>query len=394
MDKKNSEITNPESGNLSSYTPKIKNSAQSMDFIHGSAHTEGKLFVFVIPILLFLVLGLGLFNRQQNNFYNFDFSGFTESGDVQFSKSQSKFNILSQEDLSRGIKDTVYTSFNCWLELRIDQQMLYQHFRDGKVNSYPISSGNKYLSKGVDSRPGLFTIFFKTTHHQSTQFNNADMYHFMPFNQGIGFHSLDGTGYYGNLGKAPSSHGCIRMRHQDAQKIFNDCPLGTLVLASRGYSSRAVDFAPEDFKNDTEFSKDEYKTMLAANLYNILEGKYYISERKFFVVNPEIIPKSGIYIAYDKQIPEKQLLPKGTYRFIQINDRLSNDKSIYRFEISLQDSTEIDSDIEEIDSSDSTSEDLYVTNVEKEIPMPKDELIKQFFSNPIGVLPYFPPDNK
>ena len=30
-----------------------------------------------------------------------------------------------------------------------------------------------------------------------------------------------------------------------------------------------------------EYPKDEYKTLLAANLYNVLEGKYYIAERKF-----------------------------------------------------------------------------------------------------------------
>jgi hypothetical protein len=353
-------------------------------------------YVFVIPIILFLFLGLSLFhNGEKNNFYQeSDLSGFIESGDAKYFKSQSKFNILSQEDLSKGVKDTVYTTFDCWLELRIDQQTVYQHFRNGKVLSYPISSGNKYLNRSVESRPGLFAIFFKNAHHQSSQYNNADMYDFMPFNQGIGFHSLDGTGYYGSLGKAPSSHGCIRMRHQDAQKLFNDCPLGTLVLAHKGYSSRVIGFADENYKNEKEYSKDEYKTLLAANLYNVLEGKYYIAERKFFVVNPDIIPKSGIYIAYDKQIPEIQLLPKSTFRFVNINDRLNNQKSNYRFEIPEKQITENNFEEIEVSSSESNPDDLVVANVDNDIPMPKDELIKKFFSNPIGVLPYFPPVNQ
>jgi len=71
---------------------------------------------------------------------------------------------------------------------------------------------------------------------------------------GVGFHSLNGTGYYGNLGKY-ISHGCIRMKHEDAKKLFKDCPLGTLVLATKGYSSRIVAFAPKDFKNNEEYRR-------------------------------------------------------------------------------------------------------------------------------------------
>ncbi|MGV8017514.1 MAG: L,D-transpeptidase [Ignavibacteria bacterium] len=146
--------------------------------------------------------------------------GFYEYNRFSKGNSSSKINILSEADVSIGLKDTVYTDKDCWLELRIDQQMLYQHWRNGKIERYPISSGNKYLDRSVESRPGLFAIFHKEEHHESSQYNNADMYYFMPFNQGIGFHSLNGTGYYGNLGVRPSSHGCIRMRHDDVKKVF------------------------------------------------------------------------------------------------------------------------------------------------------------------------------
>ena len=145
-------------------------------YVYKKSEKNNNFYVFVIPIILFLFLGLSLFhNGEKNNFYQeSDLSGFIESGDAKYFKSQSKFNILSQEDLSKGVKDTVYTTFDCWLELRIDQQTVYQHFRNGKVLSYPISSGNKYLNRSVESRPGLFAIFFKNAHHQSSQYNNAE----------------------------------------------------------------------------------------------------------------------------------------------------------------------------------------------------------------------------
>ena len=34
-----------------------------------------------------------------------------------------------------NIKDTVYTDKETWFELKIDQQMLYQHWRDGHVEN-------------------------------------------------------------------------------------------------------------------------------------------------------------------------------------------------------------------------------------------------------------------
>jgi hypothetical protein len=356
---------------------------------------KGKFLIFIIPFILFVFLGMGLLEKQGNNYYeDSDLSGFTESSEIKYIKSQNKFNILSQEDLSKGIKDTVYTTLNCWLELRINQQMLYQHFRDGKVVRYPISTGNKYLNRSIESRPGLFAIFYKELHHESSQYDNADMYHFMPFNQGIGFHSLNGTGYYGNLGKAPSSHGCIRMRHEDAEKLFKECPIGTLVLAHKGYSSRYVAFAPEGFKNEQEYSKDDLKTLLAANLYYILEGKYYLYERKFFAVNPEIIPRSGIYIAYDKQIPEKQMLPKGSYRIALCSDILSTYNVAYHFDVNINKDLENNSQKEILVSNDKNSEVSGISEPDIDIPIAKDELVKKFFNNPIGILPYFPPENK
>lgn len=47
-----------------------------------------------------------------------------------------KFNILSENDLIPGIRDTVYTDLDCWLELKVNKTDPYQHWRNGKTETY------------------------------------------------------------------------------------------------------------------------------------------------------------------------------------------------------------------------------------------------------------------
>ena len=206
----------------------------------------------------------------------------------------------------------------------------------------------------------------------------------MPFNQGIGFHSLNGTGYYGNLGVRPSSHGCIRMRHEDVKKVFRECPLGTLVLANRGYTARVVGFAPKGYESKDSLSKDEEKYLLAENLYNVLEGNYFVSERKFFVVNPKTIPVSGVYMGYDAKLPEKQKTKRGVYYFTNANDVTNSFKR--------EDILDSIKSAEFLVDFDYSNEDLTDNTSHRDLS--SAEIIKKYFSNPIGVLPYFPPLNK
>jgi len=337
---------------------------------------------FIFPIIFLILIASTLPVKLSENKILTKDLGISEKGSYDTTAKRLLINILSEKDLVLKIEDTVYTDLDCWLELRIDLQMLYQHWRNGQVDKYPVSSGNKFLDKGVESRPGLFAVFYKNRHHISSQFNSADMYDFMPFNMGIGFHSLDGTGYYGNLGRAPSSHGCIRMRHEDAAKIFKDCPLGTLVLAHRGKSIRTVGFAPKDYKNEIEYSKDDYKIMLSKNLYNVLEGNYYIAERYYFVVDPKIIPKSGIYIAYDKSLPERQKFPSNSFQITILSDRLNSYKS------GISDDIQDESFLEECFS------DIISDESDSDTDLNDDKaFIKEYFNNPIGVLPYYGPNS-
>lgn len=205
----------------------------------------------------------------------------------------------------------------------------------------------------------------------------------MPFNQGIGFHSLNGTGYYGNLGVRPSSHGCIRMRHEDVKKVFKDSPLGTLVLAHNGKTARTVGFAPPEFKTEDSLSKDEEKFLLADNLLNILEGNYFVSDRKFFIVNPKTIPVSGVYIGYDAKLPEKQKTKKSLYYFRNQVDWFA---SIIPGEI-------LDSAKSAEYLADMNFDEKLIKGKRSDQDISSAEIIKKYFHNPIGILPYFPPEN-
>ena len=130
-----------------------------------------KIYSIVLPaaILFLSVTGFIGNTGKKDSFVATDF--IKESGGLKICNA-GNVNILSPADLSSGLKDTVYTDKECWLELKIDKQMLFQHWRNGTVKSYPVSTGNNKGGdpEALESRPGLFAIFHKVEHHQSSQF--------------------------------------------------------------------------------------------------------------------------------------------------------------------------------------------------------------------------------
>lgn len=345
---------------------------------------SGKKVSLILPLLVSIFFFVGF--SQDASLSKTEMAGNFESEagyDIKKTPNINFSALLAAEEFSKNLRDTVYTNENLWLELRIDEQILYIHYRDGRTKTYPVSTGNKYLSKSIESRPGLFAIFLKEEVHLSSQFNNARMNYFMPYNMGIGFHGLQATGYYGNLGIRPSSHGCIRMRNEDVRVLFNECKIGVLVLAHRGYSTRVVGFAPEGFKNDAEYTKEDYMNMLAYNLSSLMEGKYFINPPKRFIIDGTIIPRSGINVNSTENIPERQILPFAVARIEipsdNLNDRFSYSENVKELSETLY------AENFEFSGGDSTSAGTVELGV-------SPEMVKKYVYNPVGVLPYFPPN--
>ena len=338
--------------------------------------------VMLIPLLVAVYFMAGFTQLKPEDKNNISLHSGSYYSMKQEKDPPLKFTaLLANEEFSKNLRDTVYTDRNIYLELRIDEQILYVHYRDGRVVKYPVSSGNKYLSKGIESRPGLFAIFLKEELHLSSQFNDAKMYYYMPFNMGIGFHSLAGTGYYGNLGNRPSSHGCIRMRTQDVKELFKQCEVGTLVLADRGKSARVIAFAPEGFKNDKEYSKEEYMEILAYNLNTLYRGRYFIDSPKRFIINPDVIPRIGFNVGTTDDIPVEQMIPVRVERNETACDLLNPWKFISNNVAEKMDD-ELSGSIQF--GADSTNYSSLGLNVDK-------EMIDRLVYNRVGILPYFPP---
>lgn len=337
---------------------------------------------FIMPLLVCVFMFVGftqdLVNKKTVN--------HTVSGDeiTATDNNTTKINfsaLLAAEEFSKNLRDTIYTNDNIWLEFRIDQQRLYVHYRDGRTMTYPVSSGIRGAPKSVDSRPGLFAIFHMNQAHKSTQFQ-SQLNYFMAFNMGVGFHGLQGTGYYVHLGVRPSSHGCIRMRNDDVKVLFSQCKIGTLVLSHKGHTNRVVAFAPEGFKNDAEYTKEDYINMLAYNLSTIMEGKYFISPPKRFIIDGTIIPKSGVNVLSNTNIPEKQMLPFAVARFDMQSDLLNDTKFTFNLEIKEPDNITKNFGVTQSDS-------VTTSNVQLAVG---PEMVKKYVYNPLGVLPYFPPN--
>lgn len=344
----------------------------------------GWFYIFPVIVTLFFVFSFMQIGsaKEKNRYIN----NSKENQPPEQGRNKHDINfaaLLANDQFSKNLRDTIYTDLDVWLELRIDQQTLYVHHRDGRITRYPVSTGIPGASKSVESRPGLFAVFLKEEVHLSSQFNNARMNYYMPYNMGIGFHGLPGTGYYGNLGVRPSSHGCIRMRNEDVRALFGICKIGTLVLSHKGYSARTIAFAPEGFENETEYTKDDYMKLMAHNLGSILEGQYFIHPPKRFIIDGTIIPKSGVTVASTNIIPERQYLPSAVAEMKVITDRFNidtPDKNIVEKETGSLLTAGMNI------SSDEETENPFLSSIEVD-----PEKMKKYSYNPLGILPYFGP---
>ena len=116
---------------------------------------------------------------------------------------------------------------------------------DGQIMQGPISTG----ATPNDTPPGIYAVLQKNREHYSNRYDDAAM----PFMQritwtGIALHAGALPGY-------PASHGCVRLREDFANKLFDMTKLGMRVVISRNNMapspiSHPVLFKPKPFRDN------------------------------------------------------------------------------------------------------------------------------------------------
>jgi hypothetical protein len=96
-------------------------------------------------------------------------------------------------------------------------------FRGGTlIGASTISSGKP----GNDSPVGPFVILEKRLMHRSNRYSNAPM----PFMQRLNWHGV--ALHAGEISGRPASHGCIRLPHAFAKKLFTATSVGSFVFVT------------------------------------------------------------------------------------------------------------------------------------------------------------------
>lgn len=150
--------------------------------------------------------------------------------------------LRTYEPSFNKLRDTLFLLDTTYLEVRLDEQMIYQHFRSGRVDRYPCSTGDSRIKDGIATRQGIFTIGGRAKRTLSQQFQ-VYLNYWMQFDGGIGFHGLDSKSYYRFLGRRPSSHGCVRISNETGTTLFGNVRSGMVVYVHGGAPARILAFA-------------------------------------------------------------------------------------------------------------------------------------------------------
>ncbi|GAB1406243.1 L,D-transpeptidase [Thermomonas brevis] len=115
------------------------------------------------------------------------------------------------------------------LVVSLDEQRAYVYRNGMAIGVSTISSGKV----GKETPTGVFTILQKNRDHRSNLYNNAPM----PFMQRL---TWDGIALHGGaLPGYPASHGCVRLPHAFAEKLFAETRTGDTVVVANAKASTA-----------------------------------------------------------------------------------------------------------------------------------------------------------
>ncbi|MCX7879361.1 MAG: L,D-transpeptidase [Ignavibacteria bacterium] len=258
-------------------------------------HLSRRLFKFLFPIVIALQISSALIVDNPNHSINRSY--------IKEDNFRCFFEYIPQ-------KDSLFYLGDEFLEINLGRQIGYFIQRSGYVDTFSISSGNKYLPRGLETPTGLFSVQNKAPVQISRQFENAEMLNWIGFHGNFGFHGLKKRGYYNHLGRRPSSHGCVRMSVEDGERLYPKIKIGIPVLIYNNEPSRIIvfgklsDFDPNFDILITNGSKSIYK-ILNKRLKNLHKRKYLLYDiRKVFLdkklnlVNSNIVSESNYEISF------------------------------------------------------------------------------------------------
>jgi hypothetical protein len=170
------------------------------------------------------------------------------------------------------LRDTLYVLDSTYLEVRLDQQKIYQHFRSGRVQAYICSTGDPRIEDGIATREGIFTVQWKSKKYMSQQFG-VYLNYWMPFDGGIGFHGLQGRSYYRYLGKRRSSHGCVRISNETGASLFSQVQKGTVVYVHSGAPARVLMFGDSTMQGLRVVEEGD-RELLDQRIHDVLDCRW------------------------------------------------------------------------------------------------------------------------
>ncbi|NJO34881.1 MAG: L,D-transpeptidase family protein [Rhodospirillales bacterium] len=157
----------------------------------------------------------------------------------------ASFCLVHDAALARGGRDAAREEFNqsravgvpVMAVVSLARQRVTVYDADGWIMTAPVSSGRG----GYETPAGIYSILQRKVEHFSNLYDDAEM----PFMQrltwsGIALHAGALPGY-------PASHGCVRMPHGFAERLFEVTRLGMRVIVMRD------DISPADFSHPALF---------------------------------------------------------------------------------------------------------------------------------------------
>jgi len=287
----------------------------------------------ILPVFFISLFALIAFNSRGTNLVHL-------SGRQSMLSDEFGFQYLP-------LKDTIHLLSDVYIEISLEEQEAILHRRNDSSLHFRVSTGNAYIAKGKSTPEGIFTVQGKSREATSKQFENAKLYHWIGFNGNIGFHGLEGSGYYRHLGLRPSSHGCVRIGRDDAEKLYQYVRKGTPVIVHSG--EPAIEMKFSDIKgfrpNNDFFLTNDRKTLsrMRNRMKNLYKGTAIGNNYgRVFMDGINPLRLYGFEIGNADELPARQDIPLiSSYHCLsQRADNISITKNVLP---SLKDSSKADS---------------------------------------------------